>query len=118
MRFNVKVTRKSDKEVIFDGQEEAKDKFAIIREWVLVDKFGLFDVEITPTELTIENVVVGPAYPECLYSRTPKWHVDYTLSYESDRISMRKTLPDEESARLFAQSITGQTEVSSKVEVL
>jgi hypothetical protein len=59
--------------------------------------------KVTPALL---RVVVGPDYPTCLYSSSPKWHVDYTLLTEDgEQLHMRRTFDTETDADTFAGSL-------------
>jgi len=49
--------------------------------------------------LHVKNIVVGPAYPECLYTNAPHWHVDCTF----EQCPMRRTFDNESAAREWAR---------------
>lgn len=56
--------------------------------------------------MSIENVAVGPKYPDCLYKpQGCPWVVDYTITDGAERIPCREQFPDETAARLYAYAI-------------
>jgi len=58
--------------------------------------------------LHVKNIVVGPAYPECLYTNAPHWHVDWTIVHVHadgtfEQCPMRRTFNNESAAREWAR---------------
>ena len=56
--------------------------------------------------VTITNVAVSPAYPQCLYNRTTcPWDVSYLLILEGTKIPKSQTYATEADARAAAKNL-------------